>query len=217
MVNLSKNLLLLSFLYWKKSSYLLIDLFFRAQYTYPMKFDNQLIDKGISSNLWLSTRQIYFHDDIESKTISELVSKITVLQRISKEPIRIFVNSPGGFVYDSFSAYDFIKDASKKNQIEMVATGLVASAATMIFLASPIRLAHRTSSFMFHDITAGVEGNATQIKMEAAEVERLRLLYRDVLFKNTKIKKRMFEQMMKYDTYLNVRQCVKLGVVNGII
>ena len=121
----------------------------------------------------LSSRSIVISGEINQELAQKVVTQLILLQSISDEPIRIYLNSQGGHVEAGDTIHDFIKFI--RPDVHIIGTGWVASAGITIFLAA--KKEHRYSlpntRFMIHQPLGGVRGQATDIEIEAREIIRM--------------------------------------------
>lgn len=96
-----------------------------------------------------------------------------LLQSISHDPVRLYINSQGGYVESGDTIHDFIKFI--KPDVHIIGSGWAASAGITIFLAA--KNEHRYSlpntRFMIHQPMGGVKGPASDIEIEAKEIIRI--------------------------------------------
>lgn len=141
------------------------------------KDDNQKEDGeregGFIQQKLLSSRSIVISGEINQALAQKVVTQLILLQSISDDPIRIYLNSQGGHVEAGDTIHDFIKFI--RPDVHIIGTGWVASAGITIFLAA--KKEHRYSlpntRFMIHQPMGGVRGQATDIEIEAREIIRM--------------------------------------------
>ena len=102
-----------------------------------------------------------------------MITQMILLQSVSNDPIKLYINSQGGHVEAGDTIHDFIKFI--RPEVHVIGTGWVASAGITIFLAATKE--HRYSlpntRFMIHQPLGGVRGQATDIEIEAREIIRM--------------------------------------------
>jgi len=92
------------------------------------------------------------------------------------QDVTIYVNTVGGFAFDGLAIYDFLKlKQSQGYNISTVATGVTASAGTLIFLAGnkSLRKAHESVTFLIHKAWSMSAGNGKDLEKEAQELKAL--------------------------------------------
>ena len=89
---------------------------------------------GLGEKL-LKTRSILLSGEINKESADRFIKDLLVLEAESSDPVKVFINSPGGDVDAGFAIYDMVRFVSCP--VIMVGTGLIASAASLILLAVP--------------------------------------------------------------------------------
>jgi ATP-dependent Clp protease protease subunit len=171
------------------------------------------IPKSIIS---VSGRTIYFFGEVNHQSACEFYQVLDVLERKSKKPIEIILNSPGGNVYDGLNIYDRIRYS--KCPIGILGTGLVASMALIIFLAGKIRMVTPNTILMNHQISSEVQGRYHDLKIELEEINRLEDLCLKILTERTGLSiKKIKTDIKKGDDYITPERAIKEGFAHEIL
>ena len=122
----------------------------------------------------LKTRTIIISGEINQALAERVSAQLLILEEISNEPIKIFLNSQGGHVEAGDTIHDMIKFV--KPRVIMIGTGWVASAGITIYLAADKenRYSLPNTRYMIHQPLGGFNGQATDIGIEAKEILRVR-------------------------------------------
>ena len=169
--------------------------------------------------------EIYFFGDVTTESMLEFIEKFKILEKsLLKKAIdlpgyspeiKVILNSPGGDVFSGLSAMNIIE--SSKVKVITVASGICASAATFLLLASPERYMTKNATILIHQIsTDGNSWSFEDLKTEFKCCEKLMTMLIDIYKTNTKIPKKMFRKLMKRDIYLFAEECIKWNIVKGI-
>lgn len=120
------------------------------------------------------SRTVVLFGEINMKVAQAFCAKMLALIQDSSDPIKVFINSPGGHVESGDTIHDMIKYAGP--EVKVVGTGWVASAGALIYAAAPKknRYALPNTRFMLHQPAGGVMGQASDISIEAQEVLKMR-------------------------------------------
>ena len=115
----------------------------------------------------LESRSIVISGEINQELAQKVITQMILLQSVSNDPIKLYINSQGGTIHD------FIKFI--RPEVHVIGTGWVASAGITIFLAAKKehRYALPNTRFMIHQPLGGVRGQATDIEIEAREIIRM--------------------------------------------
>ncbi|MDA9471573.1 ATP-dependent Clp protease proteolytic subunit [Enterococcus sp. 5H] len=119
-------------------------------------------------------RTILIYGEINQDLAREVTSQLLLLSAMGDEPIKIFINSQGGHVEAGDTIHDMIKFV--KPEVIVVGTGWVASAGITIYLAAEAknRYSLPNTRYMIHQPAGGVQGQSTEIQIEAKEIIRMR-------------------------------------------
>ncbi|HBI6863718.1 MULTISPECIES: ATP-dependent Clp protease proteolytic subunit [Enterobacter] len=121
----------------------------------------------------LESRSIVISGEINQELAQKVITQMILLQSVSNDPIKLYINSQGGHVEAGDTIHDFIKFI--RPEVHVIGTGWVASAGITIFLAA--KKEHRYSlpntRFMIHQPLGGVRGQASDIEIEAREIIRM--------------------------------------------
>jgi ATP-dependent Clp protease protease subunit len=122
----------------------------------------------------LEARTVLIHGEITSLRAQLVTAQLLAMSAASDDPITIFIHSEGGHVEAGDSIHDMIRFI--KPRVKMVGTGWVASAGVHIYIAVPKedRYALPNTRFMIHQPLGGVQGRASDIRIEAEELLRAR-------------------------------------------
>lgn len=166
---------------------------------------------------FLKTRQIILSGEINKELADKIVRQLLVLEADSDKPITVFIDSPGGDVDSGFAIFDMIKFV--KPVVYLVGMGLVASAAALVLLASPIekRLALPDSHYLIHQPMSGIKGVATEIQIHAAEIAKTHAKLNELIAKETGKPLSQVEKDTDRDYWLNALEAKDYGLVSGVV
>lgn len=168
--------------------------------------------------------KIYIHGEIVSEQERKnyqlgRVSLTTVMRQVEIQPdadsFDVHIHSVGGDVTEGFAIYNFLKNTGKP--INTYSDGLVASIATIIFMAGENRHIHNSDTFMIHNPWGGVEGEAEDIEKYAA---MLRLWEDKVIEFYTpflNISRDELKTLLKDEAHLTTEQLISMGFATKII
>lgn len=119
-------------------------------------------------------RTIILFGEIDQKSAERTVAQLLALAAESRDPIKVFLSSPGGHVESGDVIHDIIRFIEAP--VKMIGTGWVASAGAHIFLAAQRenRFCLRNTRFLLHQPWGGVGGPASDISIEAKEMIKMR-------------------------------------------
>jgi ATP-dependent Clp protease protease subunit len=166
----------------------------------------------------LRDRIIFVGEDINPHTANLIVAQLLFLDNESaNRDIYLYINSPGGSVYDALAIYDTMKFV--KSDIQTVGIGVQASAAAFL-LSSGTKgkrfiLPHAT--VMIHQPSSGTRGKVTDQEIDLKEALRIKRLMEEIMAKNTGQKPSKIHEDMERDFWLTAEEAKKYGVIDKII
>ena len=122
----------------------------------------------------LKTRNILLSGEINKPLAERVIRQLILLEAESEEPVRVFIDSPGGDADAGYAIFDMMRFV--KPPVVTIGMGLVASAGAIVLLAAPKerRLGLPNSHYLIHQPLSGMRGVATEIEIHAKELDRLR-------------------------------------------
>jgi ATP-dependent Clp protease protease subunit len=190
--------------------------------SYKKKFKSNIDVKDNNS------RNIVLSSDITASSVADIIESILDintlddefeedLQDYEREPIRLVVNSFGGSVYDGFALIAAIEHS--KTPIHGYCYGSAMSMGFIIYIATHVRFAHKTSTLMYHEISDMFWGNITGAKQNLKECERLQKVYDDYVLGRTKIPVAKMDEYKarKEDWYMSAQEAAKYKIIHKIL
>lgn len=165
----------------------------------------------------LKTRTILLAGEINKELSERVVRQLLLLEAESDDPIRVFIDSPGGDAHAGFAIFDMIRFV--KPQVYTVGMGLVASAGAIILLAAPKerRLGLPHSSYLIHQPLSGIRGVATEIEIHAREIEKMRKNINELISDETGQKLKKVEKDTDRDYWMNATEADEYGLIDKMI
>ena len=166
----------------------------------------------------LKDRIIFLGSDVNEATANLIVAQFLFLQaQDDKRDIFLYINSPGGSVYDALAIYDTIQFVT--NDVQTVGIGVQASAAAFLLSSGTkgkrFLLPH--SSVMIHQPSSGTQGKVTDQEIDLRESLRIKRLLEEIMAKNTGQKAEQIHEDMERDKWLTADEAKKYGIVDEII
>jgi len=169
-------------------------------------------------SLLLKERIIFVGTPIDDQIANLVVAQLLYLSREDADrDISMYINSPGGQIYAGLAIYDTMKMIP--NKISTVAVGVTASFGTVLLAAGTKdnRFALPHSTIHMHQPLGGVQGQASDIEIQAREILRLKSRLNQILSDSTGQKLEVIEKDTERDFYLNAEQAVEYGLVDKIL
>ena len=134
----------------------------------------------------LKNRIIILNGEIDDNTSNVVVAELLYLDSINHEDINLYINSPGGSVTSGMAIYDTMNFI--KSDVSTICIGMAASMASILLSAGAKgkRYSLPNSEVMIHQPLGGVQGQATEIKIAAERILKLKDKIKQILSLNTK-------------------------------
>ncbi|MDR0411948.1 MAG: ATP-dependent Clp protease proteolytic subunit [Treponema sp.] len=165
----------------------------------------------------LKTRTILLSGEINKELAEKTIRQLLLLEDKGDEPIKIFIDSPGGDADAGYAIFDMIRFVSPP--VWTIGMGLVASAAAIIELASPRerRVGLPNSHYLIHQPLSVIRGVATDIEIHARELEKLRAKINRLIADETGMAFEQVEKDTDRDYWMNADEAVKYGLISRIL
>jgi len=165
----------------------------------------------------LKTRTILLSGEINKELAEKTIRQLLLLEDMNDDPIRVFIDSPGGDADAGYAIFDMIRFV--KPPVWTIGMGLVASAAAIIQLASPKdrRVGLPNSHYLIHQPLSGIRGVATDIEIHAKELEKLRGKINQLIADETGNPVNQVEKDTDRDYWMNSGEAAKYGLINRVI
>lgn len=170
------------------------------------------------TRLLMDARTILLCGPIETKLTERVISKLVALNEKSREePIRMYVNSPGGLADDGFAIYDWMHLVQAP--VYTICAGLAASAGTIVMIGGEDGHRYMTpnSRMMLHQPSSGARGTASDIKITAEEIIRMRKAANKLFAAKTGHDLEKIEADMARDYWMNAEKALEYKIVDKII
>lgn len=165
----------------------------------------------------LRTRTILLSGEINKPLAERVVRQLVLLEDSGDEPIKVFIDSPGGDADAGFAILDMMRFV--KPDVYTIGMGLVASAGALILLASPKehRLGLPNSHYLIHQPLSGMRGVATDIEIHAKEIERMRERINRLISEETGKPYEQVEKDTDRDFWMNSDEAKEYGLISRIV
>ncbi len=166
----------------------------------------------------LQDRIIFLSDEVNDTTASLIVAQLLFLDSVDKDKdISFYINSPGGSISSGMAIYDTMQMVHAD-----VATYCVGMAASMgAFLlaggAKGKRYILPNAEVMIHQPLGGTQGQATDIKIQAEHILKIKQRMNRILSENTGKDISVIEQDTERDNWLTADEAVSYGLVDKIV
>jgi ATP-dependent Clp protease, protease subunit len=191
--------------------------------TSPLPIRNDDEEEGKSSPngammaKFLETRTVLIFGGIDQKLAQTVSTQLLYLDHINQDPIKIFINSPGGHVESGDTIHDLI--AYLESPVAVIGTGWVASAGTHIFLGAPKerRFCLPNTRFLIHQPSGGAQGRAGDIAIQAQEIIKMRERLARVISECTGQPIERVREDIEKDYWMSIEEAKEYGILGTVI
>lgn len=166
----------------------------------------------------LEDRIIFLGEEVNEHTANVVVAQL--LHLANEDPnkdIQLYINSPGGSVYDGLAIYDTMQFI--KPDVQTFGIGLQASMGAFLLSSGTKgkRFVLPNSRVMIHQPSSGTQGKVTDQEITLREALTLKEKLAEVMAKNTGQKLAKVKADMERDFWMSAEEAVKYGVVDEVI
>lgn len=166
----------------------------------------------------LKDRIIFLGSAIDDSVANTIIAQLLFLASEDKNKgIQLFINSPGGSVTAGMAIYDTMLYI--KPDITTICIGQAASMAAVLLAAGKKgkRLCLPNAEIMIHQVMGGAEGQASDIKISAERILRIKDRLNQILAKHTKQSVKRVEKDTDRDYFMTAQEAYEYGIVDTII
>ncbi len=165
----------------------------------------------------LKNRIIILSGEIDDTSANCVVAQLLYLDSLNHDDISIYINSPGGSITSGMAIFDTMNFV--KSDVSTICLGMAASMGA--FLLSCGKKGKRYilphAEVMIHQPLGGAQGQATEIKIAAERILKLRKKLNTILAKNTGKPLEEVEKDTERDYFLDAEEALAYGIVDKII
>ena len=166
----------------------------------------------------LKERIVFLGTPIDDSLASLIIAQLLFLEaEDSEKDIFLYINSPGGIITSGLGIYDTMQYI--KPDVSTICLGQAASMGAFLLAGGTKgkRYALPNSRIMIHQPMGGAEGQATDIKILAEEILRMKKQLNTILAKNTGQSLKKIEADTDRDNYLTSKQAISYGLIDSIM
>jgi ATP-dependent Clp protease protease subunit len=165
----------------------------------------------------LKDRIIILSGEITDVNSNTIVAQLLYLDSINNDDISLYINSPGGSVNGGLAIYDTMNHI--KSDVSTICVGIAASMAALLLSSGTPgkRYALPNSEIMIHQPLGGVQGQATDIKIAAERILKLKNKLNIMLAKNTGQELKKVEMDTERDNFMNAKDSLEYGIIDKIL
>ena len=167
----------------------------------------------------LNDRIIFLADEVNDATASLVVAQLLYLEAQDPDKdIDLYINSPGGSISAGMAIYDTMNFI--KCDVSTICIGMAASMGAFLLSSAGAkgkRIALPNSEIMIHQPLGGMQGQASDIKIHADHIIKIKEKMNRILAENTG---KSYEQVCldtDRDNYLSAKEALEYGIIDKVI
>lgn len=177
-------------------------------------------------------RDVFFSKQVDQETVEDVIKQIVEineddesLEKIykahnldyKKQPIKIYISSYGGDVYQILALVAVIENS--KTPVHTIATGAAMSCGFILLISGHKRFGYKYCTPMYHQVSSFAMGELKSLEEDLEETKRLQKILENITLEKTKIKKEKLKKVYKSkrDWFLTASEALSYGVIDEII
>lgn len=173
-----------------------------------------IVVMDVSSKL-IQERIIFIDEEIDDELASGVIAQMLYLDSISKDPISIYINSPGGSVYAGLAILDVA--TLIKSPIRTIVMGLAGSMGAVLTLIGQERCATKNATIMIHQPSMGSIGTVSDVEISLEEGKRLKKKIYEIMASRLSKTPEEIEKDCDRDYFMDAETALKYGIINKIL
>ncbi len=165
----------------------------------------------------LNDRIVFLSEEVNDVTASLVVAQLLYLEaQDADKEISLYINSPGGSISSGMAIYDTMNFI--KCDVSTICIGMAASMGAFLLAAGTKgkRIALPNSEIMIHQPLGGMQGQATDIKIHADHILRIKDKMNRILAENTGKPLKTIEKDTERDNFMTAQEALEYGLIDKI-
>lgn len=165
----------------------------------------------------LKDRIIILSGEIDDNLANSIVAQLLYLDSLNHDPINLYINSPGGSITAGMAIYDTMNYI--KSKVSTICIGMAASMAAFLLSSGEkgMRFILPNGEVMIHQPLGGAQGQATEIKIAAERILKLKEKLNKILSENTGQSLEKIRHDTERDYFLSADDALEYGLIDKIL
>ena len=165
----------------------------------------------------LKDRIVFITGEIDETSANIVISELLYLDSLSNDEIYLYINSPGGSVTAGMAIYDTMNYI--KSDVRTIVIGIAASMAAFLLASGTKgkRCALPNAEVMIHQPLGGASGQATEIKIAAERILKIKKKLNEILAEKTNKTVKKITSDTERDNFMSASDALNYGLVDKII
>jgi len=169
-------------------------------------------------DMLLENRIVFLIGEISYQRAAEVIMKMLYLDNLKRDSeISLYINSPGGSVDDTMAIYDTMRFVS--SPVATYCIGRAQSGAAIILAAGTKGKRHALphAKVMLHQPWGGVTGQAADIKIQAEEILKAKVMINEILSEHTGQPLEKIAAETERDRYMTAEEARQYGLIDEVL
>jgi ATP-dependent Clp protease protease subunit len=169
-------------------------------------------------DMLLENRIVFLIGEISYQRAAEVIMKMLYLDNLKRNSeISLYINSPGGSVDDTMAIYDTMRFVG--SPVATYCIGRAQSGAAIILAAGTKGRRHALphAKVMLHQPWGGVSGQAADIKIQAEEILKAKVMINGILAKHTGQSIEKIASETERDRYMTANEALEYGLIDEVL
>ena len=165
----------------------------------------------------LEDRIIMLSGEIDDNVANIVVAELLYLDSINHDDISLYINSNGGSITSGMAIYDTMNYI--KSDVSTICIGMCASMAAFLLSSGKKgkRYSLKNSEIMIHQPLGGAKGQATEIKIAAERILKIRDKMNKIMAENTNNDIEIIEKDTERDNFMSSEEALSYGIIDKIL
>ena len=165
----------------------------------------------------LKDRIIILSGEIDDNLANSIVAQLLYLDSLNHDSINLYINSPGGSITAGMAIYDTMNYI--KSKVSTICIGMAASMAAFLLSSGEkgMRFILPNGEVMIHQPLGGAQGQATEIKIAAERILKLKEKLNKILSENTGQSLEKISHDTERDYFLSADEALEYGLIDKIL
>lgn len=166
----------------------------------------------------LQDRIIFLGTQVDDAVANVIIAQLLFLENQNPEKdIKLYINSPGGSVTAGMAIYDTMQHI--KPDVSTICVGMAASMGAFLLGAGAKgkRFSLPNSEIMIHQVMGGMEGQASDIKIRAERILKIKERLNQIMSEYTGKDLATIEKDTDRDNFMTAQQALKYGIIDKVI
>lgn len=165
----------------------------------------------------LKERIIFISGEINESLANSVIAELLYLDSLNHNDISIYINCRGGEVTSGLAIYDCMNYI--KSDVKTICIGIAASMGAFLLMSGTNgkRMALKNSEIMIHEPLGGTNGKASEIKIAAERILKIKNKLNKIMAKKTGKNLKKIEKDTKKDYFLDPNEALEYGIIDKIL